>query len=137
MLRPLDPPSCLLLDCHQRRQRMLGDARKRSNVSKKKSPYVENKRVVQERHASTPIDGPRLATVRRVVNTEPYRGFLTESALRSLIFHAEDRYSAAGEKLPGNGLAVAIIRVGKKILIDLNAFDAWLLRQRTGSVDER
>tara|TARA_Y100000031_G_C8198441_1_gene374969 strand:+ start:1233 stop:1370 length:138 start_codon:yes stop_codon:yes gene_type:complete len=35
---------------------------------------------------------------------------------------------SGGESIPGNGLAEerAIIRVGRKVLIDLDAFDRWL-----------
>lgn len=73
----------------------------------------------------------RVATVSRVAKLEPYRGFLTETALRALIFDAEDRFSASGHRLPGNGLATAILRVGRKVLIDLNEFDSWLMSRRS------
>ncbi len=44
-----------------------------------------------------------------------------------MIFKAEERYTAKG-KLPGNGLleAGAIIRVGRKVLIDEARFFAWV-----------
>jgi hypothetical protein len=31
---------------------------------------------------------------------------------------------------PGNGLASAIIRIGRRVLIDLDRFDAWIEAQR-------
>lgn len=44
-----------------------------------------------------------------------------------MIFKAEERYTAKG-RLPGNGLleAGAIIRVGRKVLIDEARFFDWI-----------
>ena len=51
----------------------------------------------------------------------------TEAALRNLIFKADTRQSTRGE-IPGNGLleAGAIVRIGRKVLIDETAFFAWV-----------
>ena len=51
----------------------------------------------------------------------------TESALRNVIFNAAPRHTSRGE-IPGNGLAAfgAILRSGRKILIDEHRFFAWL-----------
>lgn len=51
----------------------------------------------------------------------------TEPALRNLIFKAENRHSSLGE-VAGNGLlkSGAILRLGRKILIDEHAFLAWV-----------
>lgn len=35
-----------------------------------------------------------------------------------------------GHISPGNGLAPAIIRIGRKVLIDLDVFDTWVDGQR-------
>lgn len=43
------------------------------------------------------------------------KGFISESGLRYLIFHADS-----------NGFNQVIKRIGKKILIDFNAFEHWL-----------
>lgn len=43
------------------------------------------------------------------------KGFLSESGLRYLIFNADT-----------NGFNKVIKRIGKKILIDFNAFNIWL-----------
>lgn len=53
---------------------------------------------------------------------------LTASALRAHIFKAEDRINSRGERIPGNGLAKsgAIVRVGRKILIDIEKYGQWL-----------
>jgi hypothetical protein len=51
----------------------------------------------------------------------------SEAALRNLIFKADTRHSTRG-RIPGNGLleAGAIVRIGRKVLIDEAAFFAWL-----------
>jgi hypothetical protein len=45
----------------------------------------------------------------------------TEAALRAIIFDADDRPSTAGT-IPGNGFAPAIIRIGRRVLIDEHRF---------------
>ena len=49
-------------------------------------------------------------------------------ALRNLILNAEDRLTSRGARVPGNGLAEAgaIIRVGRRVLIDEQAFFRWI-----------
>lgn len=51
----------------------------------------------------------------------------TAPALRNLIFKAEPRQSSKGE-IPGNGLAEAgaIVRLGRRVLIDEAKFLAWV-----------
>ncbi len=62
----------------------------------------------------------------------PEFGYLTESSLRHLIFNSRPRYSAGGDKIEGNGLveAGAIIRLGRRVLIDAVKFREWTMRQR-------
>ncbi len=76
--------------------------------------------------------GKRLVTIRELSNTPGYACF-TEASLRHLIFNSQDRQNSNGEIIPGNGLseAGAIIRLGRKVLIDLNEFDAWLNNHRS------
>jgi len=54
----------------------------------------------------------------------------TESALRNLIFKANERQSTKGI-IAGNGLleAGAIIRIGRKVLINESKFYAWVEAQ--------
>lgn len=54
----------------------------------------------------------------------------TEASLRNLIFKAEPRRSTKGE-ICGNGLieAGAILRIGRKVLIDEDRFFEWVRRQ--------
>jgi hypothetical protein len=44
------------------------------------------------------------------------------------VFKAEDRLNSRGEKIKGNGLAQygAIVRRGRKVLIDVHRYGAWL-----------
>lgn len=67
----------------------------------------------------------RVATVAQLAAAYPV---FSQAALRDLIFKAADRFNSKGDRIPGNGLAEAgaILRVGRKVLIDLDAFEAWL-----------
>lgn len=56
----------------------------------------------------------------------------SEPALRNLIFCAKPRLSTKGQ-IPGNGLDRAIIRVGRKVLIDAEEFQAWLRDKQDAS----
>ena len=71
----------------------------------------------------------RLVTIKQLVRRPNY-GWLTESALRHLLFAAKPRQNSRGEELPSNGLATAIIRIGRKVLLDLDEFDAWIDAQQ-------
>ena len=53
----------------------------------------------------------------------------SEPAIRNLVFCAKSRPSSKGE-IPGNGLDRAIIRVGRKVLIDAEQFQCWLQEKR-------
>ena len=64
-----------------------------------------------------------------------YKNVITESSLRHHVHNAEDRYNSLGEIIPGNGLAPAIIRIGRKLLIDLDVFDHWVESHRVSSVE--
>jgi hypothetical protein len=57
----------------------------------------------------------------------------TESAIRNLIFKAEERQSSR-ETIPGNGLieSGAIVRLGRKVLINETRFFEWLESQQKG-----
>lgn len=67
----------------------------------------------------------RVATVAQAAAAYPA---FSQAALRDLIFKADDRFNSRGDRIKGNGLADAgaIIRIGRKVLLDLDAFDAWL-----------
>ncbi len=67
-----------------------------------------------------------LLTIRQTAGRYPF----TEDALRALVLNASDRFNSRGEKIQGNGLDAAIIRCGRKVLLDEHAFVAWLARGR-------
>ena len=56
----------------------------------------------------------------------------SEPALRDLIFKSDDRKNSRGEVLRGNGLADAgaILRIGRKVLIDEDRFLEWVDKQQ-------
>lgn len=74
----------------------------------------------------------RLATVRQTA--QAYKGVFSESAIRDLVFRAEPRFNFKGDRLPGNGLAEAgaLVRIGRRVLIDLDAFEEWLDAHKAG-----
>ena len=76
--------------------------------------------------------GPRRYTVAQIPSLPGYQ-WLSQASLRHLIFSAQDRLNSKGEVIPGNGLAPAIIRVGRKVLIDLDEFDNWVEGHRVES----
>lgn len=68
----------------------------------------------------------RLATVKQA--SAAFDGLFSEQALRDLIFKAEDRFNFRGDRIRGNGLAEhgAIVRLGRRVLLDLDGFESWL-----------
>lgn len=77
---------------------------------------------------------PKLSTVKNLPSCFPLLG-LTTAAIHGHIFKAQDRFDSKGRKIPGNGLAKtgAIIRRGRKVLIDVDRYGGWLAK---GSVAE-
>lgn len=75
--------------------------------------------------ATIPPAPPRkYLTVNETARAYPF----SPAALRDLVFKAASRLNSRGETIRGNGLAEAgaVIRVGRKVLIDVAAFEAWL-----------
>ena len=70
---------------------------------------------------------PRLATIQKTADVFANAGE-TPAAIRANIFKAADRFNSRGEKINGNGLAAAgaIVRRGRKVLLDLDRYGAWL-----------
>jgi len=77
--------------------------------------------------ATISIQAMREATVKTLPSCFPLLG-LTPAAIHGHIFKAQDRFDSKGRKIPGNGLALtgAIIRRGRKVLIDVDRYAAWL-----------
>lgn len=56
----------------------------------------------------------------------------TPASLRNLILNSADRVGLRGQRIAGNGLAEAgaIVRVGRRVLIDEQAFFRWIAEQQ-------
>jgi hypothetical protein len=74
--------------------------------------------------AGQAMRGKRLATIPQAANQYPY----SAAALRDLKFRAHDRKNSRGETIKGNGTGAAGVwlQIGRKVLVDLDSFDAWL-----------
>lgn len=68
--------------------------------------------------------GKRVGTIADTAKVFPY----SEAALRDLKFRAFDRRNSRGEIIKGNGSGAAgvWIQVGRKVLVDFDAFEIWL-----------
>jgi hypothetical protein len=75
---------------------------------------------------------PRIFTVKQFAQRNPA---FSELSLRNLIFKSAERQSSLG-LIPGNGLihAGAIVRIGRKVLIDEPAFFKWVDSQKNSCV---
>ena len=73
---------------------------------------------------------PNLATVENAAKHFANAG-QTPGAIRCNVFKADSRLNSRGETIQGNGLAAhgAIIRRGRRVLIDLDRYGAWLAGQ--------
>ena len=86
---------------------------------------------------STANEGRRLTSIRNLALMPGYRDAFSDSSLRHLVFQSKSRTNSRGETVPGNGLEEAgvVLRIGRKVLIDLDRFDAWLASHRTPVLD--
>lgn len=77
----------------------------------------------------TAIPQPRaLFTVRQFA--DKHQAF-TQGAIRNLVFLSENRNTSKGI-IKGNGLDVALVRIGRKLLIDEAKFFHWIDEQQGG-----
>jgi hypothetical protein len=85
---------------------------------------ITEEKALGQQHRHSPGAPPQLLTVKQFALAYPA---FTEAAMRNLIFKAHNRASSRGE-VTGNGLlkSGAIIRLGRRILIDDQAFFAWV-----------
>ncbi len=75
--------------------------------------------------ASSQQYSPILLTVRQFAEKHPC---FSQASLRNLIFHGKPRKTSRGV-IPGNGLEVALKRIGRKILICEEKFFEWVDQQ--------
>jgi hypothetical protein len=76
---------------------------------------------------------PDLASLAELASQHPQFPLPT---LRDLVYHAEPRLTARGETIPPNGFGSCIVRVGRRVLIDRDAFARWLERGRVAPLAE-
>ncbi len=69
-------------------------------------------------------DAPPARTLLSVQQFSDKHRAWTVAALRNVIFNAEPRTTARA-KIAGNGLSVALVRIGRRLLIDEARFLAW------------
>jgi len=74
---------------------------------------------------TTAAVSPVFSTVRQFSEKHPA---FPQGCLRSLIFHASPRHSSQGQ-IDGNGLSVALTRIGRKVLINEARFFEWVEKQ--------
>ena len=72
---------------------------------------------------------PALFTIKQFKARNPA---FTESALRNIRFKSKVRHGSSGP-IRTNGAAAAFITVGRKVLIDEQAFFAWVRQQSQGA----
>jgi len=72
---------------------------------------------------------PVLSTIRQFSERHPT---FSQGSLRNLIYLSTERCSSKG-KIPGNGLAIALLRIGRKLLIDEAKFFQWVDDQQGGT----
>lgn len=77
---------------------------------------------------NTPAQPRTLLTVRQHADKHPA---FPQGSLRNLIFLAESRKTSKGT-IKGNGLDVALVRLGRKLLIDEAKFFQWIDAQQGG-----
>ena len=90
-----------------------------------KATAMENTTVTQaikSAYPDSPSQPRTLLTVRQFSDKHPA---FTQGAIRNLIFLAESRKTSRGI-IEGNGLNIALIRIGRKLLIDEAKFFQWI-----------
>jgi len=81
-------------------------------------------------HIFTNGEPPRcLATLRRF--SEKHSDFITLAGITNQVFKAQSRHSTKGV-IPGNGMLDfgVIVRIGRKVLIDEDAYFRWVAAQQ-------
>lgn len=78
-----------------------------------------------EQQLTTELPKPTLLTISQFSNK--HQAF-SQASLRWLIFQSKPRHSSKGVVKP-NGLESALVRIGRKILIDEDKFFIWAKQQ--------
>ena len=90
---------------------------------------MQNTSATKAIKSAYPEPQPRtLLTVRQFSNKHPA---FTQGAIRNLIFLSGSRKTSNGI-ITGNGLTIALVRIGRKLLIDEAKFFQWIDKQQGG-----
>jgi len=89
---------------------------------------MQTTEITQAINAASFTQPRTLLTVRQFAEKHPA---FQQGSLRNLIFLAESRNTSKG-KIAGNGLSVALVRIGRKVLIDESKFFDWIDLQQEG-----
>ena len=87
--------------------------------------------VIQAIKAAYPDLPPQTRTLLTVRQFADKHQAFPQGSLRNLIFLAENRKTSKGV-IQGNGLDVALVRIGRKLLIDEGKFFQWIDKQQGG-----
>ena len=83
------------------------------------------------------MENPSITNLATVENAAKHfaKAGQTPGAIRCNVFKADNRLNSRGETLQGNGLAAhgAIIRRGRRVLIDLERYGNWLAGRKPES----
>jgi len=86
---------------------------------------TETTQAIKSAYPDLPPQARALSTVRQF--SEKYPAF-SQGSLRNLIHLSSERYTSKGQ-IPGNGLSVALVRIGRKLLISDQKFFEWIEQQ--------
>lgn len=89
---------------------------------------TETAQAIQAAYPASLTQPPVLLTVRQFADKHPA---FPQGSLRNLIFLAKNRNTSKG-MIAGSGLDVALVRVGRKVLIDEAKFFNWVEAQQGG-----
>ena len=82
----------------------------------------ETTQAIKTAYPDLPPQPRILSTVRQFSEKNPA---FSQGSLRNLVHLSSERYSSKG-KIRGNGLDTALVRIGRKVLIDDAKFFEWI-----------
>lgn len=87
---------------------------------------ITKSQAIKDTYPVLPSQSRILLTVRQFSDKHPA---FTQGVIRNLIFLAESRKTSKGV-ITGNGLNIALVRIGRKLLIDEAKFFQWIDEQQ-------
>lgn len=92
---------------------------------------MQNTTVIQSIKSAYPdsSSSPQFRTLLTVRQFSDKHPAFRQGAIRNLIFLAESRKTSKGT-IQGNGLNIALVRIGRKLLIDEAKFFQWIDEQQ-------